>query len=70
MELGWQTKISDEWLHILPQPVNLMRPLDVANLAALIAWVGTASSSSTPWPAAWLGPTKTRPRTAASPSTP
>lgn len=39
-EVGWHTKIGDDSLHILPFPVNLTRPLDVANLAALIAWGG------------------------------
>jgi hypothetical protein len=39
-EIGWQTEIHDDWLHILPVPVNLMRPIDVANLAALIDWGG------------------------------
>lgn len=39
-EVGWQTEISDDWLEILPVPVNLTRPLEVANLAALIGWGG------------------------------
>ncbi len=39
-ESGWHTKIGDGDLHILPVPVNLTRPLDVANLAALIGWGG------------------------------
>jgi AAA domain len=39
-EVGWHTKISDDGLHILPHPVNLMRPLEVGNLAALIDWGG------------------------------
>lgn len=39
-ELGWNTTIGDDQLDILPRPVNLMRPLDVANLSALIDWGG------------------------------
>ena len=39
-EIGWRTKISDDDLSILPEPVNLNRAVDVANLAALIAWGG------------------------------
>ena len=39
-ESGWQTEIADTDLDILPKPVNLTRPLDVANLAALIEWNG------------------------------
>jgi AAA domain/Bifunctional DNA primase/polymerase, N-terminal len=39
-EVGWQTKISDERLSILPVPVNLMRPVEVDNLMALIDWGG------------------------------
>jgi hypothetical protein len=39
-EVGWQRTIADEWLSILPVPVNLTRPLDVGNLAALIDWGG------------------------------
>ena len=39
-EIGWNTTINDDQLEILPQPVNLMRPLEVANLAALIDWGG------------------------------
>ena len=39
-EMGWQHKISDEWLSILPQPVNLNSSRDVSNLAALIDWGG------------------------------
>ena len=38
--MGWQQHISDEWLSILPRPVNLTNESDVANLYALIAWDG------------------------------
>ena len=37
-EIGWQTKISDEWLNILPIPVNLTNHSDVNNLSAFIDW--------------------------------
>src|SRR5277367_510328 len=39
-EIGWQHSIHDGDLDVLPKPVNLMRPLDVNNLAALIEWGG------------------------------
>jgi hypothetical protein len=39
-ETAWQTDIGDDDLDVLPKPVNLTRPLDVANLAALIEWNG------------------------------
>lgn len=39
-EAGWRTHIQDGELDILPSAVNLTRPLDVANLAALISWGG------------------------------
>jgi hypothetical protein len=39
-ETGWQKTISDEWFHILPQPVNLTRPVEVDQLRALIEWGG------------------------------
>lgn len=39
-ELGWTTSIADNELDILPTPVNLMHPIEVANLAALISWGG------------------------------
>jgi hypothetical protein len=39
-ETGWRTTIADEWLSILPVPVNLTRLSDVTNLAALISWGG------------------------------
>jgi hypothetical protein len=39
-EIGWKTTISDGQLDVLPAPVNLMRPLEVANLAALLYWGG------------------------------
>jgi hypothetical protein len=39
-EVGWQTKISDERLSILPVPVNLTNTMDVLNLMALVDWGG------------------------------
>jgi AAA domain len=39
-ETGWQTKIHDDYLDILPRPVNLTRSVDVINLIALIQWGG------------------------------
>jgi hypothetical protein len=39
-ETGWQTTICDGQLDLLPCPVNLTHPLEVANLAALITWGG------------------------------
>lgn len=39
-ELGWQNKISDEWLSILPFPVNLTKSVDIVNLGHLIEWGG------------------------------
>ncbi|WP_205877541.1 AAA family ATPase [Mycobacterium camsae] len=39
-EVAWQTTIDDRSLSLLPVPVNLTRPLDVANLGALISWGG------------------------------
>jgi hypothetical protein len=39
-EIGWHTKIQDGTFDILPKPVNLTRPLDVANLIALVDWNG------------------------------
>ncbi|ETA99591.1 hypothetical protein O982_06140, partial [Mycobacterium avium 10-5581] len=39
-ETGWHTPIRDGQLDVLPQPVNLTRPLDAANLGALIGWAG------------------------------
>jgi hypothetical protein len=40
-ETGWQTTIADTGeLEILGRPVNLTKPLEVANLAALISWGG------------------------------
>jgi hypothetical protein len=35
-EQGWHTLIDDDDLHILPQPVNLTRPVEVGELQALI----------------------------------
>jgi hypothetical protein len=35
-ETAWQSEIEDGDLDVLPRPVNLTRPLEVANLAALI----------------------------------
>jgi AAA domain len=63
-ETGWQVDISDEWLSILPVPVNLLNTAEVNNLRALIEWADTVSSSSTPWPGAWWEPMRTAPRTA------
>ena len=37
-EVAWATEIGDSDFDILPCPVNLTRPLEVANLAALIDW--------------------------------
>jgi hypothetical protein len=39
-ETGWQTKIDDDTLSILPVPVNLTNATEVANLRALIEWGG------------------------------
>lgn len=39
-ETGWSTEIGDDDLDVFPRPVNLTKPLDVANLAALIEWNG------------------------------
>jgi hypothetical protein len=39
-ETGWRTAIRDGQLDVLPRPVNLSRPVDAANLAALIGWNG------------------------------
>ncbi|ORB08728.1 hypothetical protein BST30_01955 [Mycobacterium mantenii] len=39
-ETGWNTKIPDGSLDILPRPVNLINAADVANLSALIDWGG------------------------------
>lgn len=39
-ETAWNTQITDDDIDVLPRPVNLTRPLDVANLAALIEWNG------------------------------
>ncbi len=39
-EVGWQTDITDDDLHILPRPVNLTRPVEVGELRALIDWGG------------------------------
>ncbi|ORA21351.1 AAA family ATPase [Mycobacterium aquaticum] len=39
-EVGWQNMIGDEWLAIMPHPVNLTRSVDVANLIHLIEWGG------------------------------
>ncbi|MDO3126537.1 AAA family ATPase [Mycobacteroides abscessus subsp. bolletii] len=37
-EVGWNTTIDDDDLFVLPDPVNLGRPTEVAELAALINW--------------------------------
>jgi hypothetical protein len=39
-ESGWRQQINDGTFDVLPQPVNLTRPLEAANLAALIGWNG------------------------------
>lgn len=39
-EQGWQTKIQNGSLDVLPRPVNLTRHVEVGNLAALIGWNG------------------------------
>lgn len=39
-ETGWRRKISDGTLDLLPRPVNLMAPAEVAELGALIDWGG------------------------------
>lgn len=39
-ETGWKTPIGDDDFALLPHPVNLTKPVDVANLAALIDWGG------------------------------
>lgn len=39
-EQGWHTTINDGELDTLPVAVNLTKPLEVANLAALIDWGG------------------------------
>jgi hypothetical protein len=39
-ETGWHTNISDDNLHIYPEPVNLTRSGDVDQLRALIQWGG------------------------------
>jgi hypothetical protein len=37
-ETGWHNTIGDEWLHILPIPVNLTNHAAVNNLLALVDW--------------------------------
>lgn len=39
-ETGWQTKIADGEVDLLPRPVNLMTGTEVNNLGALIEWGG------------------------------
>lgn len=39
-EKGWHTPLSDEWLAIYPEPVNLTNISQVGNLLALIDWGG------------------------------
>jgi hypothetical protein len=39
-EVGWHTTISDDWLSILPRPVNLTNHAEAANLCELIDWGG------------------------------
>ncbi|SPM43620.1 hypothetical protein BN000_01488 [Mycobacterium numidiamassiliense] len=39
-ETAWQREISDEWLHLLPEPINLTNRHEVDQLCALIDWGG------------------------------
>ncbi len=39
-EQGWNTKILDGALDVLPRPVNLMNEADMRNLGVLIKWAG------------------------------
>jgi hypothetical protein len=39
-EVGWQTAISDDSLHILPEPVNLTNTAQRNQLCALVDWGG------------------------------
>jgi hypothetical protein len=39
-EIGWRRQVSDDEFLILPKPVNLTDPGEVAELGALIAWGG------------------------------
>lgn len=39
-ETGWHTVVDDDWLHILPIPVNLTNHPAVNNLLALVDWGG------------------------------
>ncbi|OBJ49536.1 AAA family ATPase [Mycobacterium sp. 1423905.2] len=39
-ETGWGLTVPDNAFHILPQPVNLTRAVDVANLLAIVSWNG------------------------------
>lgn len=39
-EMAWGLTVPDDAFHILPQPVNLTRAVDVANLMALVSWNG------------------------------
>jgi AAA domain len=39
-EVGWQTQVRDDDLHILPVPVNLTNTADLNNLRALVFWGG------------------------------
>lgn len=39
-ETAWHRDIGDDALHVLPRPVNLTRPVEAGNLAALIDWNG------------------------------
>ena len=39
-ETAWHTSIGDDYLHILPNPVNLTNHSEVRNLYALVDWYG------------------------------
>lgn len=39
-ETGWQRQVPAEQLDVYPQPVNLLRPVEVAHLCALVSWGG------------------------------
>ncbi|MGB5113527.1 MAG: AAA family ATPase [Mycobacterium sp.] len=39
-ETGWQAKVLDDQLSILPRAVNLIKPAEVAQLRAVIEWGG------------------------------
>lgn len=39
-KMAWDRTVPDDRFHLLPQPVNLTRAVDVANLVALVSWNG------------------------------